>query len=482
MLHTLAQWLSTPWVYWTLTMAYILTIIAIVAVVVSENRNPVKSLAWVTVLLLLPAVGVILYIVFGRNITNTRMISRTARRRLRKREGYRQPDASRLALSEASRQRLRLARTLTGAPVYTGSDIELIGDGGEMIDRLVGDIDEAREFVNLQFYIFNDDVTGRRVAEALKRAAQRGVRVRVIYDHVGSFKTRRRFFRRLQEAGVEAHPFFKVSFPTLGTRVNWRNHRKIVVIDGRTGYIGGMNLADRYINGGSYGIWRDCHARVTGPVVNGLQYSFAVDWSFMGGGLLDDRMPAYPFDAQTPGHIMQVLSSGPTSRWSNIANVLFHAISTARKRAYIQTPYFLPTESLMRALQVAALSRVDVRIMIPRRCDSAMLRLGSYSYVRDCLAAGIKVYMYLPGMLHSKTLLVDDEFVSVGSTNFDFRSFEHNFEANVFVYSAEVNAAMSRIWNVDQAQCERVTPAGWRKRPMSQRAAESVVRLLSPIL
>lgn len=483
MFALLGHWLSTPWVYWTLAMAYVVTTVAIVVVVVSENRNPVKSLAWITVLLLLPVLGILLYIFFGRNITNTRMISRTNRRRLRKREGYRQPDISRLHLQEASRQRLRLARTLTGASVYTSGDVRLIGSGADMLTRLIDDIDRATTFVNLQFYIFADDGTGQVVADALIRAAGRGVTVRVIYDHVGSFKTSRRFWRRLGEAGVQAHPFFRVSFPLLGTRVNWRNHRKLAVIDGHTGYIGGMNLADRYVNGGRYGHWRDCHVRLTGPAVNGLQYSFAVDWCFMGGKLIEDRMPSYPFEPpQSASTVLQVLTAGPTSQWHNIANVLFDAIAAARQRVYIQTPYFLPTGEMMRALQVAALSHVDVRVMMPARCDSAMLRLGSYSYIKECLMAGIKVYLYTPGMLHSKMMIVDDEFATVGSTNFDFRSFEHNFEANLLIYSKAVNAALSQTFARDQARCQRVTPAQWRHRPVRQRAAESVVRLLSPIL
>ena len=241
-----------------------------------------------------------------------------------------------------------------------------------------------------------------------------------------------------------------------------------------------MNVADRYVRGNRLGMWRDTHLRIVGPAVGSLQYSFAVDWNFMGRPLIEESLslPEMP-----PGDMgVQLITSGPTSQWHNVAMMFHHAIAGARKRIYIQTPYFLPTEALLKALQCAALAKVDVRIMMPRRSDSDLLRYASDSYIAECLQAGIKIYLYEGGMLHSKTLIIDDELVSVGSTNFDFRSFEYNFEANLFIYSGKFNDEMVELFDRDMKKSHHLTSAEWRRRPMLKKGAESIVRLTSPIL
>lgn len=470
--------------YSVLVAVYVVSIITIIVVILSENRSPVKSLAWVTVLLLLPVAGIILYLVFGRSIKNTRMISRRNRRRLRKKESFRKVKLDRLGLSDASVQQIRLARTLAGAIYYPGNEVALFVDGGEKFKSLLADIASARKYINLQYYIISDDEIGRKIGEALIERANAGVKVRIIYDHVGSFRTKNKFFAMLESHGIEVYPFFKVAFPTLGTRVNWRNHRKIAIIDGEIGYIGGMNVADRYIDGGQdFNLWRDAHLRIKGPAAGALQYSFAVDWNFMGKPLIECDTPKSAEKGRLPeGAGMQLLTSGPTSQWSNISFLFIKAIGNARKRVYMQTPYFLPTEGLLKALQTAALSGVDVRLMLPRRSDSRMLDAASHSYILECLRAGIKVYFFNAGMLHAKTLLVDDEFASVGSTNLDFRSFEHNFEANMQIYSKEFNSRLAEMYIHDMHESERVHQAQWQQRPLMKKAVESVTRLLSPIL
>ena len=362
------------WVWWILNILYALTILGIIAVVVSENRNPVKSLAWVTVLLVVPVVGLVLYIVFGRNIQNKRT------------------DPAKIEDAGAVMPQINLAYALCGSHYYEGNDVGIFDNGQEKFDALLADIAAARSYINMQYYIIVNDNIGIRVMEALMERARAGVKVRLIYDHVGSFKLSNRYLRRLKEAGVEAYPFFKVVFPPFGTRINWRNHRKIVVIDGKVGYIGGMNVADRYVDGGKlFDVWRDLHLRVEGPAVFALQQSFAVDWNFMGQPLLEEG----PLATAVKGHSvgMQLVTGGPTTQWLNMTLVFQQAISRARKCIYIQTPYFIPSEGLVHALQVAALSKVDVRLMIPRRSDSDMLRWASFSYVQECLRAGIKVYL-----------------------------------------------------------------------------------------
>ncbi len=486
MYETIARLLASDWIYTAFAVIALASTLVIILVILSENRNPVKSLAWVTVLLLLPVVGIILYLFFGRSIKNTRMISRRNRRKLRRRETHTHVDPGSCGLDTSSVQQIKLGRSLTGAQYYVDNTVKVYCDGKTKFDDFKEDLRAARHSINIQYYIFEDDKLGREVAEILYERARAGVKVRLIYDHVGSFNVRSRFFKELRANGVEAFPFFKVTFPSLATRVNWRNHRKICVIDNTVGYIGGMNVADRYLDGGKkFERWRDTHVRVTGPVVAALLYSFTVDWNFMGRGLIEDSHgnDAGNFSPKgTCGVGAQLLTSGPTSQWANIALAYHKAIANAKRRVFIQTPYFLPTEALLKALQSAALAHVDVRIMMPRKSDSAMLTLASASYIEQCLKAGIKIYLYDGGMLHSKTMIIDDELVTIGSTNFDFRSFECNFEANLFVYSKELCADAVAQFKEDIGLSSRITPAEWRRRPGARKIAESVLRLLSPVL
>lgn len=474
---------AISWIYWVLMAAYGITILSVIAVILSENRNPVKSLAWVTVLLLLPAVGLLCYIFFGRNIKNKHMISRRNKRRLKRRRTYRNRPTNLRRIAPEHRRIARLAHSLDGGAIYCPDNRVEIFDGAAKFESMLADIRSAKKFINLQYYIFENDNIGRRVKDALIERARSGVKVRVIYDHVGCIRVKRRFFAEMREAGIDVHPFFRVAVPWAGSRANWRNHRKIVIIDGRTGYIGGMNIADRYVDGGpKFESWRDTHLRVTGPIVKSLQYSFSIDWKFMGQPLPDEEFSSAPDPSRGLEADAQLLTGGPMSRWHNIADVYLRAIAAATERVYIQTPYFLPTESLLKALQSTALAGIDVRIMIPRRGDSRLLSYASGSYIRECIQSGIKFYFYDTGMLHSKVMIVDNDFASVGSTNFDFRSFEHNFEGNLLLYSRAINDRLRELFISDQHRSSRVNAADWRRRPFTVKAIESIVRLLSPIL
>ncbi len=482
------DWVTLSWFYWGLVVVYAITIVSVVGIVLSENRNPLKSLAWVCVLILFPVGGLVLYIFFGRNIKNTRMISRRKKRKLIRGDvaGPSCIDCSDTPYTPESHRLMRLGKTLTGAFVFENNKVKIFSHGNDMFNALLKDIEQARHFINLQFYIIKDDATGMRLADVLERKARAGVAVRVIYDDIGSIGlTRSKMVKRLRAAGVEIFPFSRVVFPPFATRINWRNHRKVVIIDSAVGYIGGMNVADRYMELGKQArAWRDCHLRITGDAVTALQYSFAVDWNFMGNQLLVETNPPTRATDEHDGltGTLQMMTSGPTSKWSNIEVMMLNAISSAHNRVLLVTPYFLPTESLLRALQTAALAKVDVRIMMPERSDSVILTYASRSYIEECLRSGIKIYLYNGGMLHSKFLVVDDEFSTVGSTNFDFRSFEHNFEANMVIYSKEINTALSNIFYEDEAACKRIKPSEWRRRPRAHKARESLTRLLSPIL
>lgn len=413
------------------------------------------------------------------------MISRHNKRKLLSR----QPKVPRevinsLTLSDYDKQLIRLADSTDATSLSCAYSIEIFTRGEDKFKSLRHDLENARQSINLQYYIFSDDSLGFEIADILMRKAREGLKVRVIYDHVGSFSVRTRFFTKMKEAGVDAHPFFRVTFPQLASRVNWRNHRKIVVIDDNISYIGGMNIARRYIDGMNKGgiEWRDTHLRLEGPISTSLLYSFAVDWNFIRHHA--DIHPINPPKIE-PGLRqipMQLITSGPNDKWSHIAILFQKAILSAKKSVYIQTPYFLPTEALLSALQTAALAKVDVRIMIPRKSDSTMLRYASYSYIGECLAAGIKIYFYESGMLHAKTMIIDEEFSTTGSTNFDFRSFEHNFEANLLIYDKDTNRRMRNIFFEDIEKCTKITHSVWQHRPTSQRFWESIMRLTSPVL
>ncbi len=473
------EYIHQPWLYATLSATYFLSILTVIIVILGENRNPVKSLAWVTILILIPALGLILYFFFGRNIKNKRMISRRNKRRLRKVAQVPGVIKRPRGLNQQCEQLAKLTTKLTGCQFYSSNRIDIFSSGADKFKSLKADLLAAKSYILLQYYIFENDSIGCEIAEILKDKARSGVKVRVIYDHVGSFHVGGHFFKDLRRAGVEAYPFFKVTFIPLASRVNWRNHRKMVIIDGKIGYIGGMNIADRYLDGGKkFNLWRDCHLRLTGPAVATLLYSFARDWNFMGRELIDE-----PLTTEPTGNVgVQCVTGGPMSQWNNLAHLYMQAITSATKRVWIQTPYFLPPDHLIRALQNAALQGVDVRIMVPRRSDSKMLAYASRSYFSECLKAGVKFYLYEPGMLHSKLMIIDDELATVGSTNFDFRSFEHNFEGNLLIYSQEFNSSLCEVFLNDQKETTRMHSIAWKQRPLPQKVVESVLRLLSPIL
>lgn len=470
------------WISLALAIVYCVVIVTCVIVVATENKNPIRAVSWIIALLFLPVVGMVFYLFFGRSLKGQALVSSKVRRRLLSKTRSSQRDFEYTGLDASSIQKVKLAHTLCHAHLHLHNSAEIFTSGCAKFERFEKDIEAARKFVYIQYYIYNDDRLGNRILELLARKAREGVEVKVLYDHVGSFSTPNRFFRRMRELGIDAHPFFRVTFRKLANRINWRNHRKIVVIDGEIGYIGGMNIADRYVEVAPGGrIWRDTHLRVTGPVIESLLYSFTVDWNFLRpDSELQKMLPTrYEHTGDIP---MQLVTSGPVDKWNNLVICFQNAIASAKKRVYVQTPYFLPTDALLKALQGASLSGVDVRIMIPEHTDSVMLGYGSRSYVDDCLKAGIKIYLYLPGMLHAKTMIVDDNFVSTGSVNFDFRSFENNFEGNLMIYSESFNRRMRDIFFDDISHSRKITKSEWKERPFHKKLMEVLVRLFSPIL
>ena len=473
--------LSTWFLFLAICMYFAIIIIS-VTVVLKENRNPIRALSWVIALIFLPGIGLIFYIFFGRSLRGE-MLSQKNRRRL---QHSFQPYGVKLQetdLRKDQKNLVMLGTQVCGYPLTFNNHVDILTDGKSKFEWLKKDLSEAGKSIYLQYYIFLDDKIGNEIAEILKEKSRTGVEVKVIYDHVGSFSASNSFFKKMEEAGIEVHPFFRVNFPQVANRINWRNHRKIVVIDGKIGYIGGMNIADRYAygNGKNKDLWRDTHFRISGDIVESLIHSFLVDWNFRKKNPYFPDLPIAEEKNENRTGI-QLVTGGPISKWDNLSLMFLKAISGAKRLIWIQTPYFLPTDALFNALQAAALSNIDVRIMMPEHTDSLLLHYASFSYISQSLAAGIKIYLYKPGMLHAKSMVIDDDLVTAGSTNFDFRSFENNFECNLFIHDAELNSRMRDIFYEDMKNCIKLRKEEWKKRPLGHRFLESLLRLVSPIL
>ncbi|MDR2764162.1 MAG: cardiolipin synthase [Tannerella sp.] len=465
----------------TLFALYSISIVSLVIVVLLENRNPLKTIPWVIVLLLLPGAGLIFYFIFGQDNRRQRIISRRTYKRIMRPLHVNHPVQDRCVVEPPYRPLASLLNRNHRNPLLYGSELSFYTSGTDKFEALLEEIGRAQHHIHLQYYIFGDDAIGRSVQQALIRKAQAGIQVRVIYDDVGSWNVKSAFFGEMRKAGIRVYPFLKVAFPVLTSKVNYRNHRKIVVIDGRVGFIGGMNIADRYVHGSSFGNWRDTHFKITGKGVHGLQSAFLIDWYVISKQFVNGK-EYYPPEKIYSDNILQIVTSGPTGPWRTLVQAILFCIMNAKKYLYIQTPYFLPTEDLNQALQTVAQGGVDVRLMIPERSDTRTADMASHSFLDDMIKAGAKVYFYKAGFLHSKLLVMDDALTCIGSANFDFRSFEHNFEINAFVYQTAFACRMKAMFMNDLTHCEQIIPAHWRKRPLPKRLAESFMRLFSPLL
>ncbi|MDR2474126.1 MAG: cardiolipin synthase [Tannerella sp.] len=460
---------------------YWFTVVGLVLLILLENRNPLKTIPWVIVLMLVPGIGLFVYYFFGRENRHLRIISRRLHKRFRKQM---QIDVKSHNIHEVPTMFHPLAKLLKRSgysAFFTGSDITVFTNGKDKFDALIKDIAAAKHHIHLQYYIFNDDNIGMAVRQALIDKAAEGVIVRVIYDDVGSWDTKREFFRQMEQAGIEALPYLKVVFPLLAGKVNYRNHRKVVVIDGKIGYIGGMNIADRYVTGNKLGDWRDTHCRITGPGVYGLQGAFLLDLCAINNNIIKGK-EYYPAMERHTDLKMQTIVSGPANQWLTLLQAYMFCITNAKKSIYIQTPYFLPTEALNQALSMAALAGIDVRLMIPLHSDTRSAQLATFSYIGKMLESGVKVYLYDNGFMHSKLLIIDDILTCFGSSNFDFRSFEHNFEINAFVYQQDFTIKMKNLFRQDMTKCIETSFPQWRKRALSKRLLESFMRLFAPLL
>ena len=467
-------------VFQILQILYVITVLSVAAVVISENKNPVKTVSWVLVIVFLPVIGLIWYIVFGQDITKKYALSRRFYSKLKQRPLDEIDIPEEFAYPKQHASLIRLLKNIGHTPLLGGNAMKIFTHASEKFDYLLADIERAEHHIHLDYYIISDDNIGNTLKNALIRKSLQGVEVRVIYDSFGSRTTKKAFFEEMRKAGIEVEPFLKFKLP-ISSRVNYRNHRKIIVIDGKIGYVGGMNIADRYIDGVSWGIWRDTHARIEGKAVQGLQSIFFIDWNFVTQTLITSRR-YFPVLPKCGDITIQVVNSGPLREEREIATGILQAIYDARKSIFIQTPYFLPPENMLDALQTAAARGVDVRIMTSKYSDMSFVHASARSYVKEMLTWGVKVYFYRKGFLHSKMMVFDDSLTLMGSVNFDARSFEHNFEVEAFVYSDSVAERAKDIFVEDQRYADMVTLKEWMKRPFLRRFFESVMRLFAPLL
>jgi cardiolipin synthase len=461
---------------------YSLTIIGLVLLILLENRNPLKTIPWVLVLIFVPGIGLVVYYFFGRDNRRLRIISRRIYRQFFKKIKTKKTIHNITEIPENYRPLAYLLNNSNYSAIFTGSKISVFTSGKEKFDLLIKDIADAKHHINLQYFIFNDDTTGRRIKKALITKAREGVSIRILYDDVANWSVKNRFYNEMKQEGIEVHSFLKVAFPWLTSKVNYRNHRKNVVIDGKIGYMGGMNIADRYVFGNKLGPWRDTHFRIEGPGVYGLQAAFMSDWYAVTRQKIEGA-EYYPANESYTNSKIQIVMSGPTDPWRTLLQAFNFCISNAKKYIYIQTPYFLPTEGLNQALQMAALGGIDVRLMLTKKSDTPTAQMAMLSYLDQMLLSGVKIYWYNDGFLHSKLLVSDDMITCFGSSNFDFRSFEHNFEINAFVYQRDFTLRLKDLFMHDlENNCEELNLKSWRKRPLSKRLAESFMRLFAPLL
>ncbi len=464
-----------------LNILFAAALISLIILIISQNRHPVRTLAWILILCLLPGLGLVLYLLFGTDKRKDRLISDKRLDQLKSEVAASNSLMLRKQVPNGHEDLATLLWMTNKAIPLAGNDVRVYTSFDPMLEDLLADMDKATDHVHFEFFKFEDDKVGRKVGEKLRELAAKGLEVRVTYDSAANL-TRYKFYRWLRKGGVQVHSFLPVILPFLTSTTNYRNHRKIVVIDGKVGYLGGMNIADRYSKGIRGGVWRDTHARIQGPAAAELQTAFLVDWQYCSRRFVSgDRY--FPCVEPCGDSIVQIATSGPMDEWKVTMQGMIRLITQAQRYVYIESPYFIPTEPVMLALKNAALSGVDVRIIIPYYGDKGVLvPLASRSYVEEALIAGVKIYFYGGGYLHSKTLVSDGTVCTVGSTNLDVRSFEQDFEINAFIYDAAVSRKLRDAFLSDMENSTRVTLEQWRKRSTWEKFKESFARLFSPIL
>ncbi|MGZ9586377.1 cardiolipin synthase [Paenibacillus marinisediminis] len=479
--------------YWDIISNWLIVFNFIFALVVVflERRNAAVTWAWLMLLLFIPIFGFIFYILLGQNLARHKVYKikpsamRLAQEGLNKQINLLKSDEFQYRRPEVKNYQHLIYMNLINcfAPLSQDNDVRIITDGREKMDLLIEQIGKAKSHVHLLYYKVASDETGRKLIAALTDKAREGLVVRLLYDDIGSPKLEKKALQDLIAAGGEVHSFFPSRIRFLNLRVNYRNHRKIAVIDGEVGFVGGFNIGNEYLGlDPAIGFWRDTHLMLKGEAVHRLQLQFMLDWS-----IAANEHPAYDKtyfpDIQSQGSTaVQIVSGGPDSDKQQIKNGLIKLIFEAKHRIYLQTPYLVPDDSVLNALKVAIQSGIDVHIMIPLKGDSKLVQWASNAYLAELLREGAKCYFYEKGFLHSKVIVVDNQAASVGTANIDHRSFELNFEVNAFLYDEEFATQLGSIFEQDMLDSQLINWHEYQKRSLFNRFMESVARLMSPIL
>ncbi|HLQ70602.1 MAG TPA: cardiolipin synthase [Bacillota bacterium] len=468
----------------------IINIFLAFTIIFLERKDASSTWAWLMVLLFIPVAGFILYLIFGKKISNRRIflwdtksklgVKKAVQKQLHAIESEEFTYKNESLISYKDLYLLHLRNN--DATLTQDNHVKIFTDGHDKFSALIEDLKKATDHIHLLYYIIRHDVLGRQIADILIKKAKEGVEVRLLYDDMGSRRLSRRYINRLREAGILLGAFFPPKIPKINMKINFRNHRKLAIIDGKIGYIGGFNIGDEYMGKSQkFGYWRDTHLRIDGSAVRNMQTRFILDWNQASRNhiLYEERF----YRARSTGDVgIQVVSSGPDSDWEQIKNGYIKMIMSAKEYIYIQTPYYIPDESLRDALRIAALSGVRVKIMIPNKPDHPFVYWATLSSVGDLLNAGAEVYIYQNGFLHAKTIVVDGKIASVGTANIDVRSFRLNFEVNAFLYNIDIVHELEIAFQNDMKYSSQMTKKLYNKRSLGVRFKESISRLLSPVL
>lgn len=477
-------------VFQVLTTIYTILNIIISIDILLDNRDSSSTIAWIMVLFLFPGIGIFLYLYIGRNHRKQKTFIKKRREDYIILDNLLREQLSSINYGELFKKNfsdtrgklIPLLLNNTKSPITMNNKVKVLQNGEITFTEMLDAINNAKEHIHMEYFIIKDSHIGRKFQQALIEKAKEGVEVRLIYDAVGSFKLRSSFVTPLRQAGVSVKSFLPVTLPFFGSRLNYRNHRKILVIDGKVGFVGGINIGDEYLGKNKkMGFWRDTHLKLQGEAVYVLQGIFLADWHFVSKENIDD-LKYFPSQGYCGEKIVQIASSGPDSYWASIHQAYFSAINSARDRIYITTPYLVPDEGILLALKTAALRGVDVRLLIPIKPDHRTVFWASKSHFEELLEAGVRIYQYGKGFVHGKVFIVDNNFTSIGTANLDIRSFKLNFEVNAFIYDKETNLKMAKDFFEDLRVSNRVILEEYKNRALISKILESIARVFSPIL
>ncbi|WP_338472174.1 cardiolipin synthase [Niallia sp. XMNu-256] len=464
-----------------------LTVIVIGFVIFLENRHPTQTLTWLVVLGGFPLLGFIFYLLFGRNYRKEKMFRKKYfldRQAFLQYEGQDPVSEEKLnRAGEHQKKLFHLAQRLGNSPISFGTDTTVLTNGEETFHHILKELEKAVHHIHLEYYIVRHDDIGSRIKQILIEKAREGVKVRFLYDAVGSWKLSKQYIEELRNEGVEMIPFGPVKLPFLNSKFNFRNHRKIIVIDGSIGFVGGLNIGDEYLGlSQNFGFWRDTHLMLKGEAVRSLQLIFLQDWYYMTNKSFLTSEYLSPVLEENKHGGVQLIAGGPDNEWSAIKNIFFAMITSAKDSVWIASPYFIPDEDIFTALKIAAFSGIDVRLLVPNKPDKRIVFHASRSYFPDLLEAGVKIYEYEKGFMHSKIVIVDHELASIGTSNMDMRSFHLNFEVNAFLYRTISTEKLVTEYLNDLQDSREINGLEFKKRHLGYRLLESTSRLLSPLL